>query len=665
MKNQKNPCLHFGPGDVSGWTPVGLSGYRAMKPTAAIRELIQNGLDAASDAGVIPARMRFRVEECQTSDIPGIDSYQVAFNKAQESQLELFKGQIPDNAKSIIKDISDCLEKSTCKVLHILDNGIGLDKVRMEALLGDGMSVKDPNASGSYGNGHVVAFPASDLRYVLYGGLFAENQTHKRICAGHVILASRQDKNGGILSKDGYFVNELKDDMFDRYVFPEEGNVPNLIRRQLDWIQSEWRTGSVVSIVCFNHFRSNDINLQKEIFRAASCNFFEAIYRDHMVIEFEDNENIEFLNKNTLERVLRENKDQKRSIDTFLSGKRAYEAFHALKEGKKEIVSTELGEMEIVVMYPADSGLSRVDLCRNGMWITDDIPKFQNQFGNLTPFHCVIPLLENTELNRLFREAEGPLHNDLTLSLLSNNKKKRKQLESVLSAIRDKLKDVVPVLEDESFRPDDIFLVETKGLAKGAGKKANMGGATSRFKRPRVQLNNDDEEDENNGADIDNIDVEEDESDVTPDKPRRKKTKPFQRNGSQMQFQGLVVPKGYRTCKVSIVSGEKTQESEIRFALDESIDVTSHGVTKDTFAIIKPDGLKLNGRPAEEKELRKNDNGEILGVVLGGLEQKQKYDIEFDYIIPKQLQISDNQHVVLKAEMMRRASSDTEEGELS
>ena len=344
-----------------------------------------------------------------------------------------------------------------------------------------------------------------------------------------------------------------------------------------------------------------------------------------------------------------------------MSGKRAYEAFLTLKEGEKVTVSTELGEMDIVVMCPADSGQTRLDLCRNGMWITDRIPKLQiQQFGNLASFHCVIPLLENTELNRLFRESEGPLHNDLSLNLLSNDKKKRNQLERVLSAIRDKLKDVVPALEDESFRPDDIFLIKTKGLAKGAGKKANMSGTTSQFKRPRVQLNTEDEE-ENNGADIDNIDVEEDESKVTPDKPRRKKTKPFQRNGSQMQFQGLVVPKGYRTCKVSIVSGEKTQDSEIRFALDESIDVTSHGVTTDTFVIIKPDGLKLNGRPAEEKELRKNDKGEILGVVLGGLEQKQKYDIEFDYTIPKQLQISDNQHVVLKAEMMRRAPFDTEE----
>ena len=48
QKNKENPRLHFGPGDVSGWTPVGLSSYRAMKPTAAIRELIQNGIDAAS-----------------------------------------------------------------------------------------------------------------------------------------------------------------------------------------------------------------------------------------------------------------------------------------------------------------------------------------------------------------------------------------------------------------------------------------------------------------------------------------------------------------------------------------------------------------------------------------------------------------------------------------
>ena len=61
MKNSK-PSLQFGPGDIVGWTPGGISSFHGMKPTAAIRELVQNSLDAAVDAGEEVARMRFYVE---------------------------------------------------------------------------------------------------------------------------------------------------------------------------------------------------------------------------------------------------------------------------------------------------------------------------------------------------------------------------------------------------------------------------------------------------------------------------------------------------------------------------------------------------------------------------------------------------------------------------
>ena len=653
-KNKGKPSLHFGRGGNSGWTSTGPSSYRTMKPAAAIRELIQNGLDAAAEKEV-PARMRFRVEHCPLDNIPGIDSYRAAFDGAEKSQRKLRKGKVSDNAEGIIQEARKCMEESTCKVLHILDNGIGLDKDRMEAVLADGISVKGNIASGSFGNGHVSAFSASDLRYVLYGGLSLKNQTHKMICAGHVILASREGENRETLSKDGYFVNNLKDDMFDRYVCPENGDVPSLVRDQLDWIQSEWSTGSVVSIVGFNLFRKPDNNLREEIFRAAACNFFEAVNRGNLVIEFEkENGEIESLNENTLEQVLVEHKDQKRSSDKFLSGNKAYEAFLTLRKGSRKTVSTTLGPVEIVVRSPTQS--RQVHLCRNGMWITD-LPELKNQLGNHEAFNCVIPLAENEKLNRLIRKTEVPLHNELRKKDLDEDEKK--QFKSVLTAIREKLKETVLKLDDESFCPSDILPVNAEGSAKSGGGKVNGVGTMSPIKRHLVQHNNEKEDSEKGDMNI--IDGKEKDDKATPD-DRKKRIRRFNRSGNQIQFQGLIVPQGPRTCKVSIVSGQKSQESEIRFTLDESIDVTSDGITRGTFVIIKPDGLKLNGKVAQEDVLRKNDKGEILGVMLGGLAENQKYDLEFDYVIPNELQISDNQPVVLKAEIMRRSPSDTETG---
>ena len=50
------------------------------------------------------------------------------------------------------------------------------DTLRTNALLSDGLTNKvgqDARSAGSYGLGHYTAFPASDLQYVLYGGVTA------------------------------------------------------------------------------------------------------------------------------------------------------------------------------------------------------------------------------------------------------------------------------------------------------------------------------------------------------------------------------------------------------------------------------------------------------------------------------------------------------------
>ena len=69
-------------------------------------------------------------------------------------------GVLTDNAKQVVDTITDARDRDTCSVLAVLDNGIGLDATTMDALLSDGTSAKRDAASGSYGNGHMVAIPA-------------------------------------------------------------------------------------------------------------------------------------------------------------------------------------------------------------------------------------------------------------------------------------------------------------------------------------------------------------------------------------------------------------------------------------------------------------------------------------------------------------------------
>lgn len=640
-KKRKMPSLLFGAGDVSGWTPVGVSGFRGLKPTAAVRELIQNGLDAATSAEVTPARMRFRVDQHRASDIPAFDSYRKAFEGAQETQRKFFKDELPDNAKAITSDIKQCLENDTCEVLYVLDNGIGLDKNRMCALLGDGLSVKESGATGSFGNGHVVVFPASDLRYILYGGLSNGNM----IGSGHAILASRENEKGGpSLSKDGYFVKALQaHDLFDRYVFPENEEIPSLIQDQLLWIKEQWSRGSVVAVIGFNRFRETDGDtggIQEQVFRAAACNFFEAIHGGHLIVEIEEGAKVACLDKENLHMVLEEYRVQKRSTDSFLSGSRAYEALLTLETGKSVKVKTEMGDMEIKLRYPIDEGITRVDLCRNGMWITDRLPKFQNQFGELQAFHCVLPLRKNIVVNRLVRKTEGPLHNSLLLNQLS--KEEKKKLNNVFHSIREKLHDEVPKLSNEIFRPDDIFLVRTGELVQGGTKPSTTGTPTIVIRRPKSP------DDTGGGGGGGHGKINGEGSGSRP-------AGSFKRSGNQMPFQAVVVPTGNRSCRANIVSGERVSGSEIRFVLDESIDVTSDDVSKESFVHLHEDTLLLNGQPVQESQLRKDENGNVLGVLLGNLDQRQECVIDMDYIVPDDLPVRNDNQVVLKIEMIRRA----------
>lgn len=633
------PTLKFDPGgSPSGWTPVGVSGFRGLKPTAAVRELIQNSLDAAHAADVAP-HIRFQISQCPVNDIPAMKAYREAFSDAQETQRTLFDDKLPNNAKAIADEIERCLERETCEVLYVLDNGIGLNKKRMSALLGDGISVKEqPGATGSFGNGHVVVFPASDLRYVLYGGLSDEGM----ICSGHTILASRRDKKDkSSFGKDGYFVNKLNsDDLFDRYVFPQEGEIPPLISEKLKWIKERWGSGSVVAVMGFNRFRESDADIKEQVFQAAACNFFEAIYSGGLIVDVKRDGEVDSLQIDNLHDVLKDYREQKRSKD-FLAGSRAYEALLTLEKGKRVPAATDMGDVEVIYRCPIEGG-TRVDLCRNGMWVTDRLPGFQGKFGDLQPFHCVLPLRKNLDVKSLVCKAEGPLHNSLSMRLM--DKKDRNRLRSVLNAIQKKLYEKIPKLERETFRPEGILTVSTEeGFTQkeGKGRPSTMGTLT-RIKRPKSPEGIGDEDDSLPGGGMRNG-------------GGGGGGGTFRRTGNRMQFQAVVVPTGPRSCRVFVPPGEKAPESEIRFALDESIDATSDSYSRESFVRLNGDTLRLNGKPVSPENLRKDDHENVLGIMLGNFDKERDHTIEMDYTVPEGLPVKDDQQVVLKIEMIRRA----------
>ena len=188
---RRRPDLRFGPGTSSGFTPAGVAAFDNLRPAAVVRELIQNALDAARDTRVRPAIVRFRLTKVRRDTVPGIKSYERAFAKAVETQEAMTGGPLTGQARLTAETIRNVIAQEEMDVLCVLDNGVGLNEQRMNALLSDGVCVKENAATGTYGNGHSTAIPASYLRYVLYGGLTEDGH---RIGAGHAVLASHYEE---------------------------------------------------------------------------------------------------------------------------------------------------------------------------------------------------------------------------------------------------------------------------------------------------------------------------------------------------------------------------------------------------------------------------------------------------------------------------------------
>ena len=622
MKNNA-PKLIFEKGPYAGFTPAGIAAFSDLRPAVVIRELIQNSLDAACEANKETAIVRFRLTQGETSRIPGIQNYRKAFEGAIETQKKL-DGELPSQANLVVNTIEEALSKDTQDILSILDNGIGLNESRMHALLSDGVSSKGNNASGSYGNGHFVSIPASDLRYVFYGGITSDGNS---IGSGHAVLAShhvQEGKSESHRSGGGFFVLRLGETIGKMYQCATDDAIPSLIMENLEDIKKTSDHGTVVVIPAFNHFReSGTPSLWKTVAQAAACNFFAAIEGGNLEIHVED---LRFegchdrktLNRSSLADVLKEHNENKRSR-AFLSGKRAFEAHKALRHGDLLFVRTCAGDINVRLLKKP-SGNSRIDLCRNGMWIADDkkIPGFYYQFTDRKPFHAVLLLDADigNDLHGLMRKAEGPLHDSISTKYLSSDERKR--LNTALKEIREHLRSRTEELDDEPFSPDG-YLPLDDGDGQVPGGRATVAfwgrptAVQQRFPGPSWLP-----------------DPGPPGPPGPPRPPRPKPIKPRHRPALQSACQCVSTPIGVGRRRIHLVCGNALKNVELRLCVDENIDATCDRLRQDEMSSVVLSGISVNGKEAKECNILK-ENGNAVGVRLGAISADDPVTIETDF----------------------------------
>ena len=612
------PDLRFGPStDRAGFTPAGIAAFSDLRPEAVVRELIQNSLDATLiETDESCARVRFRRGACALKDIPGIDSYRAAFELATGEQRPAASAQV------VVERIERALASDAHEVLSVMDNGVGLDGKRMSALLSDGISAKSGNAAGTFGNGHSVVVPASNLRYVLYGGLTAEGGCFG---GGQAVLASHSVAGESVgRSSRGLYLSSFDRSAADvPFTLARDGALPPLLSEEVARIRELYGHGTAVIIPAFNNFE-HDESLWEAVSRAAAFHFFQAIHEGTLVVEVEDPDGGGILDKGTLRPVLERYREELRARRTggTLSGRKANEAYRTLVEGESHEIPTSQGDVAVRLLR-TETGRRSVGLCRNGMWITDDLPTFRNAFAERQPFQALILLEPDRDdgFYGLVREAETPLHDKLAPTQME--RRRRKALRDTLREIRDELRRLVPEAKGDSYSPDDILTFqfsELEGQSRG-GRLPSFLGRIGSSRRQMLTRRKGEKSEREGGTEGGGS-----------------------RRGGRKKERGRVVvepifriasvptPDGRRT--VHIECTEDFEDAELRMFVDENVDATCDRQTRVQAAAVLLSNAVIDGRPVDESALVRNGDG-VVAVKLGSLPANARLMFEADCIVPE------------------------------
>ena len=617
-----SPELRFGWGTSSGFTPAGIAAFDDLRPAAVVRELIQNSLDAARLANVRPARVLFKVTQAYRDEVPGMKSFEKTFQKAVRTQRDRTGSQ----AKQVIRRIDDALKRSKMDVLSVLDNGIGLDTQRMNALLSDGVSYKNDEATGTYGNGHSTAIPASDLRYVLYGGLTKDGS---RICSGHAVLASHVEEDAEQLrSGDGFLITGFNAGLNTLFDYAADPYIPELIANNIDTIEEDFGHGTAVIIPAFNNLMESE-SLWEMVSHSASANFFAAIADGDLEVGVEidcgkSDDNIWELNQQNLEQNLIHHSDKKFAAK-FLNGSLAYDAYQTYVSQNPEKVITKLGIAEVRIRE-VPTGNTRIHLCRNGMWITDNIPSFGQKFADRIPFNAIVSLnaADGKDLHKLVRDSEGPLHNSVLLKRLRKNQQSqcREAFRWIVNWILNNTRKV----ESDAYSPDDFLVVES-GEQHGSGGQLRSGftGVPVVVKRqPARQLRDESGSQEESG--LEPSSPSEEGNGSNPPNRVRKRRRPT----LPSFIQAVSCPVGHNRRKIHVECNRSCLDAEIRLVVDEALDATCDRPGQDAYTPVTLSNVRLDGVTIEDEDLS-NMDGRIIGVPLGDLKAQSQFEIEMDY----------------------------------
>ena len=426
-------------------------------PEPIVREMLQNCLDAAVEANRATGEVCFTIRRVAVDAVPGIEAYREHFEGAVRERA---KGKQGAAERRVVKRIQRVLAGPDIQILFCRDNGIGLNADRMKRILTEGNTDKSEAGAGAFGIGHLTAFAASDLRFIHYTGRSLSNGSRLDVASAHAVLASRTvDRNSG-LGAHGFWL--LGDDRTLFHPHPYPNTVPRLLRSEIECLED---TGSVVGVIGFNGFRSEEKPVDA-ISRVAAKNFLVAIWNGSMVVHVRDEttSSEETVDRERLELILDRERNRKRAEQGggWLSGEQAHRAWKTLETGRKLRFEEDGvgGYFRSLSDAPSVRARSRVQIFRNGMWITNEADRMlPRDFNGFKPFDAILEI-DSGAVGDLLRGAEGPEHRGLERRRLGRRGSRK---------LLDKLKELAARLREEAGRVEQSEEFTPAGFAMFRG----------------------------------------------------------------------------------------------------------------------------------------------------------------------------------------------------
>jgi hypothetical protein len=399
-------------GESEGLSDPGVENFRDKPFTAVARETGQNSRDARLDHGK-PVRLTFDVIAIKSDAFPSIE----AFRKA--ARLCLKKADRPKNEKEkgFFQQAVKALEAPEIRILRIADfNTTGVrgpceEGYPFHALAkSDSVSAKeDVSSGGSFGIGKNAALAVSDIQTAFISTRYKDDAgVNHVLCMGKTLFISHVDDAGEPRRRKGYWGK------LDGYLpLDKPGDIPPWLLRDIQ--------GTSIFSICM---RNDDADWRYEMAAAIIINFFCAVERQEM--EFEIDSGAIKINRNTLQALF-----QNANVIEAVRQTNAGVAFETAKTLHKCLIDEKtslslldvpgLGKVQMRVLLRDGLGYT-IGIIRNGMYITDNLAKFNEPFKRF-PLHREFAAViepDGSGESEWFKRLENPAHDDLSADRITD-----------------------------------------------------------------------------------------------------------------------------------------------------------------------------------------------------------------------------------------------------